>query len=232
MGGRTALARRSQQGQRHLQPRRVRRAAAADDAGLGRPARSLRAEPGRSSEHAAHHPPGGRARPLGRGSRECATQSSGRVGAAPDRDQAGRRDAAGVGRDASAARSAVAAFRHGGTAVRHSAPADGTGRCLRGAAQPASRRVRQDGGQVAPMDQLRDQGRQPAGAEPGQPWPARAGLASRSGQARADPGGPQADQGADPWQIYNALLQPRAMLRGRSALKASAPRISTRSSWR
>ena len=74
VGGRTALARRSQQGQRHLQPRRVRRAAAADDAGLGRPARSLRAEPGRSSEHAAHHPPGGRARPLGRGSRECATQ--------------------------------------------------------------------------------------------------------------------------------------------------------------
>jgi len=48
------------------------------------------------------------------------------------------------------------------------------------------------------VDQLRDQGRQPAGAEPGQPWSARAGLASRSGQARADPGGPQADQGRRP----------------------------------
>ena len=65
VGGRATLARRSQQGQCHLQPRRVRRAAAADDAGLGRPARSLRAEHGRGSEHAAHHSFGGRARPLG-----------------------------------------------------------------------------------------------------------------------------------------------------------------------
>ena len=28
-------------------------------------------------------------------------------------------------------------------------------------------------------------------------------------------------RGADPWQIYHALLQPRAMLRGRSALEGA-----------
>src|SRR3546814_1997611 len=52
LGGCTALACRSQQGQRDLQPCRVRGAASPHDAGLGRSARPLRAEPGRGGQHA------------------------------------------------------------------------------------------------------------------------------------------------------------------------------------
>ena len=75
---------------------------------------------------------------------------------------------------------------------------DGTVRCLRSAAQPARRGVCQDGGQVPQVDQLRDQGGQLAGVERRQPRPARAGLAPRPTQARADPVRPEADQGCGP----------------------------------
>ena len=74
--------------------------------------------------------------------------------------------------------------------------------------------VCQDGRQVPQVDQLRDQGGQPAGVERGQPRPARAGLAPRPTQARTDPVRPEAEPGCGPWQIYHALLQPRSMLRG------------------
>jgi len=47
VGGCAPLARRFQRGQRRLQPRRVRGAAASHDAGLGRPPRAVRTEPGR-----------------------------------------------------------------------------------------------------------------------------------------------------------------------------------------
>jgi hypothetical protein len=67
--------------------------------------------------------------------------------------------------------------------------------------------VREDGRQVPAVDQLRNQGRQPIGAEPGQPRPARAGLASRSGQARADPVVLAADQGAPTHNPDLPLLQ-------------------------
>lgn len=62
LGGCTALACRSQQGQRDLQPCRVRGAASPHDAGLGRSARPLRAEPGRGGQHAAHRASGRHAR--------------------------------------------------------------------------------------------------------------------------------------------------------------------------
>ena len=58
----SALACRSQQGQRDLQPCRVRGAASPDDAGLGRSPRPLRAEPGRGGQHATHRASGRRAR--------------------------------------------------------------------------------------------------------------------------------------------------------------------------
>src|SRR3546814_6659892 len=48
------------------------------------------------------------------------------------------------------------------------------------------------------VDQLRDQGGQLAGVERRQPRPARAGLAPRPTQARADPVRPEADQGCGP----------------------------------
>jgi integrase len=83
-------------------------------------------------------------------------------------------------------------------AFGHSAREDGAVRCLRSAAQPSRRGVCQDGGQVPQVDQLRDQGGQLAGVERRQPRPARAGLAPRPTQARADPVRPEADQGCGP----------------------------------
>src|SRR5690606_41377795 len=54
------------------------------------------------------------------------------------------------------------------------------------------------GGEVPPLDQLRGQGRKPAGIERRQPGPACAGLASRPAQACPDPSRPKAEQGRRP----------------------------------
>src|SRR3546814_9012203 len=70
--------------------------------------------------------------------------------------------------------------------------------CALPISQPSRRGVCQDGGQIPSVDQLRDQGGQLAGVERRQPRPARAGLAPRPTQARADPVRPEADQGCGP----------------------------------
>ncbi len=85
--------------------------------------------------------------------------------------------AAGYSRHASTLRYCLAAASSG-AAFRCSARADGIDRGLRVTTQLASRRIREAGGQIAALDQLRGQGRQPTGVERRQPRPARAGLAS------------------------------------------------------
>ncbi len=189
MGGRPALACRPGQDQRDLQPCRIRRAASRHDAGLGRSPGPVRAESGRgcqpaSDHHASgpadHRRPGGRAAAGGRPHR-----------AATDRDRAGARPtrSAGIG-------AAVVGRAH--ARVRTAAPVGGAARTpasagdLRGAAQPLGGGLREARGQVAPLDHLRDPGRQPAVDPHGASRAARAGLAARSAQAQAGPVRPEA----------------------------------------